>query len=74
MLAKLKIPGKASQPPHLEGSSKSSRDSPSSPLDLSAMGALMEQLAAITSRLDAKAADTRQLMQRVALRDHLALC
>jgi hypothetical protein len=32
----------------------------------------MEQLAIITSRLDAQAANTRQLMQRDALRDHLA--
>jgi hypothetical protein len=32
----------------------------------------MEQLATITSRLDAQAADTRQLMHRDALCDHLA--
>jgi hypothetical protein len=36
------------------------------------MGALIEQLATITSRLDAQAADSRQLMQRDALRDHRA--
>jgi hypothetical protein len=36
------------------------------------MGAPMEQLATITSRLDAHVADTRQLMQRDALRDHPA--
>jgi hypothetical protein len=36
------------------------------------MGALMEHLAIITFLLDVKAADTRQLMQRDALRNHLA--
>jgi hypothetical protein len=36
------------------------------------MGTLMEKLAIITCRLDAQAADTRQLMERDALRDRLA--
>jgi hypothetical protein len=36
------------------------------------MGALMEQHAIIASRLDAQAANTRQLMLRDALRDHPA--
>jgi hypothetical protein len=36
------------------------------------MGALMEHLAIITFRLDVKAAETRQLMQRDALRNNLA--
>jgi hypothetical protein len=48
-----------------EESSKSSRESPSLPHDMSAM-------ATITSRLDAHAAETRQLMQRDALHGHAA--
>jgi hypothetical protein len=36
------------------------------------MGAFMEHIAIITSRLDAQAVDTRQLMQRDALLDHHA--
>jgi hypothetical protein len=36
------------------------------------MAARIKQLPIITSRLDAHAADNRQLMQRDALRDHLA--
>jgi hypothetical protein len=36
------------------------------------MDALMEHMAIIANRLDAQAADTRQLMQRDALRNHRA--
>jgi hypothetical protein len=70
MPAKRKNPGKPSQPLDPLGSSRSSRDSPSPPPRLIVMATHMEPLAVITCWLDAQLADTKQLIQRDALRDH----